>query len=88
MSIHAFVSGRVQGVFYRASLAREAQRLQLTGFVRNLADGRVEFLAFGEPGQIEALKQWSATGPPIAKVSGVEIVAYSGEAHCSEFTIE
>ena len=87
-NIHGFVSGRVQGVFYRASLAREARRLQLTGFVRNLPDGRVEFLAFGEPGQIEALKRWSYIGPPLANVSDVEILEYSGDDHFEEFMIE
>ena len=86
-NIHAFVSGRVQGVFYRASLAREANRLQLTGFVRNLADRRVEFLAFGEPDQIEALKRWSYIGPPLANVSDVEIVEYSGDDNFDGFTI-
>lgn len=87
-NIHAFVSGRVQGVFYRTSLAEEAKRLHLTGFVRNLSDGRVEFLAFGEQLAIDALKRWSYTGPPIASVASVEIVAYSGNETFDEFTIE
>ena len=83
-NIHAFVSGRVQGVFYRASLAREAKRLKLTGFVRNLSDRRVEYLAFGEPDRIEAIKRWSFIGPPLANVSDVEIVEYSGGDHYHE----
>jgi acylphosphatase len=86
-NIHAFVSGRVQGVFFRASLAREAKRLQLTGFVRNLHDGRVEFLAFGAQTQINALKRWSYTGSPAANVSGVEIVEYTGPDDYDAFSI-
>jgi acylphosphatase len=86
--LHAFVSGRVQGVFFRASLAREAERLQLTGYVKNLSDGRVEFLAFGEPLAIDRLKQWSYVGPPMAKVSDVEIREYSGSEDFDSFRIE
>lgn len=67
-----FVSGRVQGVFFRASAAREAARLELAGRARNLADGRVEVLACGTPGAIEAFEQWLAVGPRLAKVSGIE----------------
>ena len=88
VNIHAFVSGRVQGVFFRSSLATQAIRLQLTGFVRNLPDGRVEFLAFGPPQQINELRRWSYTGPPVAKVSDVEIVEYSGPSDFDSFTIE
>ena len=72
VSVHAFVSGRVQGVFYRASLAKQASALGLTGWVRNLADGRVEYVAQGDEKNIAALLAWSADGPPLARVSSVE----------------
>lgn len=65
------VSGRVQGVFYRASTRDEARRLGLSGYARNLADGRVEVLAQGEAGAIEALAQWLQHGPPLASVAEV-----------------
>lgn len=87
-NVHAFVSGRVQGVFYRASLAREANRLRLTGYVRNLSDGRVEFLAFGEPQAVEALQQWSYVGPSLARVLDVETIEYSGSDQFDAFTID
>jgi acylphosphatase len=67
-----FVSGRVQGVFFRASTRDEALRLGLTGYARNLADGRVEVLACGESAQIDALERWLHVGPPLAHVSAVE----------------
>jgi acylphosphatase len=54
----SFVSGRVQGVFYRATCARKAQELGITGFARNLPDGRVEVLACGAAPVVEAFVQW------------------------------
>lgn len=65
------VSGRVQGVFYRASAREQARRLGLRGWVRNLADGRVEALAGGTPAALERFESWLASGPPRASVSGV-----------------
>lgn len=66
-----FVSGRVQGVFYRASTRDQARRLQLSGYAKNLSDGRVEVLAIGAPGAIEALEKWLWQGPPAAHVTNV-----------------
>jgi acylphosphatase len=66
------VSGKVQGVFFRASTAREARRLGLRGHAVNLPDGRVEVLAVGPAGAIEELGRWLHRGPPSARVEGVE----------------
>ena len=66
------ISGRVQGVWYRDSCRTEAERLGLTGSVRNLPDGRVEVVAEGEPTAVAALEAWCATGPPRAVVVRVE----------------
>jgi acylphosphatase len=66
------VSGRVQGVFFRASTQREAQKLELTGHAHNLADGTVEVLACGEPDAVERLRDWLWQGPPAAGVTNVE----------------
>ncbi len=68
------VSGRVQGVFFRASTRTEALRLGLTGHARNLPDGRVEVLAVGEVAAIEVLTKWLWRGPPAAEVRAVEAV--------------
>src|SRR5688500_127702 len=67
----SFVSGRVQGVFYRATCVRKAQSLGLTGFARNLADGRVEVLACGEAAAVEQFIDWLWVGSPASKVTDV-----------------
>jgi acylphosphatase len=67
----SFVSGRVQGVFYRATCVRKARELGLTGFARNLTDGRVEVLACGEQAAVDAFVAWLWEGSPASKVSGV-----------------
>lgn len=66
------VSGKVQGVYFRASTARMAEQLGLRGFARNLPDGRVEVLAVGDPLAIDALAEWLLEGPPLARVAGVD----------------
>lgn len=71
--LHYYVSGIVQGVFYRANTQRKAIELGLKGWVRNLADGRVEVLAFGNPDQLEIFTQWLWQGPARAKVTAVDV---------------
>jgi acylphosphatase len=66
------VSGRVQGVFFRATCASMAQRLGVGGFVRNLPDGRVEAAFEGPPDAVEAMVAWCRRGPSGARVEGVE----------------
>ncbi|HKE94581.1 MAG TPA: acylphosphatase [Povalibacter sp.] len=68
-----FVSGRVQGVFYRASTRQQATVLGLSGYARNLPDGRVEVLAVGEMTAVQSLIDWLAVGPPAAQVAAVEV---------------
>jgi acylphosphatase len=65
------MSGRVQGVFFRASTAREARTLGVTGHAINLPDGRVEVLACGTAEAVEALCRWLRTGPPSARVDNL-----------------
>ncbi len=67
------VSGRVQGVFFRASTARKAKSLGVNGHAINLADGRVEVLAWGEAGAVGALCAWLEKGPPAARVDMVKV---------------
>ena len=66
------VSGRVQGVFFRASTRKRAQELGLRGHAINLRDGRVEVLAAGDAEAIDALAGWLREGPPDARVESVE----------------
>ncbi|HEY8524519.1 MAG TPA: acylphosphatase [Acidimicrobiales bacterium] len=71
--VRAVVSGRVQGVWYRDSCRREAARLGVGGWVRNLPDGRVEIEAEGARDRVEALLAWARQGPPLARVTGLDI---------------
>ena len=68
-SIH--IKGRVQGVFFRASAKTEAERLGLTGFVRNNPDGSVHAEVEGEQKDIDEFISWCRSGPPLAKVTSV-----------------
>lgn len=70
---HAYVSGKVQGVYFRQATQEQADALDLDGWVRNLTDGRVEVLFEGEAEAVERLQQWLQQGPPQAEVSGLEV---------------
>ncbi|GGA07840.1 acylphosphatase [Dyella caseinilytica] len=70
-SARFLISGRVQGVFFRASTRDEALRLGLNGYARNLADGRVEVVADGRDEALHELEQWLWQGPPAARVDDV-----------------
>ena len=67
------VSGRVQGVAYRMSLRHRALALELDGWVRNLSDGSVEFVAGGTRAAVESLLDWARTGPPLARVDDLRV---------------
>jgi acylphosphatase len=71
--VQVAISGRVQGVGFRASCQREAVSLGLTGWVRNRWDGAVEALFEGEAAAVDAMVRWCHDGPPMADVSGVEV---------------
>jgi acylphosphatase len=70
-TLHATVEGMVQGVGFRYSAMREARRLGLSGYVRNLPDGSVEVVAEGEEQKLERLAGWLRHGPPGAHVRQV-----------------
>lgn len=70
---HVWVSGRVQGVFFRQQTARLARDRGLGGWVRNLPDGRVEAVFEGSKAMVEQLVEWTATGPPHAHVEYREL---------------
>jgi acylphosphatase len=71
------IHGRVQGVWFRESMRREAERLGVAGWVRNTPDGSVEAVIQGAEEAVDALIAWSRSGPPQARVDRVE----TGEAH-------
>ena len=74
------VHGRVQGVWFRDSTRREAQRLGIAGYAKNLQDGNVEVLAAGSPAALDELQQWLHQGPPMARVTRVDVAAVDAEA--------
>ncbi len=77
------IHGRVQGVWFRESMRLEAERLNVTGWVRNTADGAVEAVIQGPSEAVEALIEWARSGPPLARVERVEIGEAQG--HYSGF---
>ncbi|PIR71617.1 MAG: acylphosphatase [Candidatus Nealsonbacteria bacterium CG_4_9_14_3_um_filter_37_13] len=79
--VHLFVSGLVQGVFFRSKTRARAEELGLFGWVRNLEDGRVEILAEGEKEKLEKLVEWAKKGPDSAKINGLDVEwqEYKGE---------
>ncbi|SNZ03979.1 acylphosphatase [Natronoarchaeum philippinense] len=70
---HVFVSGRVQGVFYRANTRDTARANGVDGWVKNLEDGRVEAVFEGPEDAVEETVEWCHTGSPAADVNGVEV---------------
>jgi acylphosphatase len=72
-TIHCYISGRVQGVFFRAHTRQQAMLFGLTGWVRNLSDGRVEVMASGGEAQVKLLHEWLKRGPEHARVLNVEM---------------
>lgn len=88
--VNIFVSGMVQRVFFRAKTQAKAREFGLTGWVRNLADGRVEILVEGEKEKVEKLVNWAKRGPLMARVDGfgVEWQEYKGEFEDFEIRYE
>jgi acylphosphatase len=82
------ISGEVQGVGYRFFAQRAAARHQVTGYVRNLSDGRVEALAEGIPAEVEGFKHDLVTGPAYSRVAGVEEINLEPTGLYSSFRIE
>ena len=81
MRLHIVVSGRVQGVLYRAGARQRAHELGITGWAHNLIDGKVEIVCEGEQKNTQEFIEWCKQGPPLAKVENIEVAdeEYSGE---------
>jgi acylphosphatase len=85
--VRAIVSGRVQGVGYRAATATEARRLGIHGWVKNRADGTVELEAEGPDDKVGALIGWCEYGPPAAQVTKVAVEELSATGKDREFAV-
>jgi len=72
--VHVFVSGRVQGVFFRAETQRQASKMGLAGWVRNREDRRVEAVFEGEEAAVGEMLGWCRKGPALSSVTGVEVI--------------
>jgi acylphosphatase len=79
--VHLFISGRVQGVFFRLTMRQKARNFGVKGFCKNLSDGRVEAMAEGEEEKVNKLINWAKRGPFFARVDKIEIKEenYKGE---------
>lgn len=86
--VHIYVEGRVQGVGYRANTRRFASQLGLSGWARNLRDGRVEIVAEGDEELIDRLIQWCKRGPTGAYVTRVNAEKMEPTGEFSGFTIK
>lgn len=85
--VRVLISGRVQGVFFRAYTKEEAQRLGLKGWVRNLPDGRVEALFEGESRAVDEMIKWCHRGSPASVVTKVEVLEEPFKGDLKEFVI-
>lgn len=84
-TVAVFIEGKVQGVGFRAATVRQAHELKLGGWVRNLADGRVEALIQGDQQQIDAMLSWFLHGPRLAVVKNVSHEEVQTETHYQHF---
>ena len=78
LTLHLVIHGRVQGVFFRDSMRREAQRMEVAGWVRNRGDGTVEAVVHGETSTVDTIVRWARHGPEHAQVERVDIEPAEG----------
>jgi len=85
--VRAIISGRVQGVWFRASTMEKAVECGVSGTVRNLVDGRVELVAEGEDERVDQLLRWAENGPPMAAVDRVDVEVLVSDGGLTGFRI-
>jgi len=85
--VHIFVKGRVQGVYFRQGMKDIAEKKNVTGWVRNLQDKRVEAILEGKDTDVNSVIEWSQTGSPNAIVENVEIINENYKSEFSKFEI-
>ena len=85
---HVLISGRVQGVWFRASTKQKAEQLGIKGWVRNTSDGCVEAVFEGQVELVREIVEWCYHGPPMAKVSNVEVKTQESEDSFDRFSVK
>lgn len=85
--VHVWISGRVQGVFFRAYTQDAARNHGVTGWVRNVPDGRVEAVFEGDASAVDAMVQWCHRGSPLSRVDGVEVHEEPYQGEFAEFGV-
>ena len=85
--VRAVVTGRVQGVWFRAATRDKAKQLGVNGYVRNLANGAVEFVAEGDDSEVDRFIKWARQGPPLARVDDVDVEILQYDAEYNDFTV-
>lgn len=86
--VHVIISGKVQGVWFRANTKQKAEQLGLTGWVRNTSDGKVEAVFEGDKKLINEIVEWCNQGPPLAEVDNVDISYLEAKKEFNNFTVK
>lgn len=86
--VRLFISGRVQGVFFRSTMCQKARQFDVKGFVKNLPDGNVEAVLEGEEERVTGLIEWAKKGTFLTKVKNIEIIKEDYKGEFENFSIE
>ena len=87
IQIKLVITGRVQGVFFRAETKKTADRLGINGYVKNLSDGSVEAVIKGDQASVSQMIEWCRKGPAISKVKSVKTEEISSVSHFNTFDV-
>ncbi len=87
-NVHVSISGRVQGVWFRANTKQKAEQLGIKGWVRNTDDGFVEAVFQGDENQVRKMINWCRHGPPLAKVEKVDVIKKQSKDVFEDFSIK
>ena len=87
-TVHVYIKGKVQGVWFRAHTKQQAEMFSLRGWVRNTNDGRVEGLFEGEDENVDKMIEWCHQGSPLSSVREVKVEKMNNPVNCSDFKIK
>ena len=85
---HVLISGKVQGVWYRASTKQKAHELEIKGWVQNTSDGKVEAVFQGKDDNVKEMIKWCYQGSPLSNVEKVDVIDSSNDLNFDEFKIK